>query len=368
MTHDPTPPPPPASDFAAASADAHRRGALARIIRSPWTFQIVLVSVLLGLAAWQVDFSDVGHTFRDADYHWVPLALAVYVASRVVHTWEWQMTLTKVGRAPFGGMFGAILIGTLVNAVVPASAGDVAKVQIIANRYGLPRSGLIAGRGAESVVDAIIMVMFIAVSFTLPGTGFASQNVLALMAIGATSAFVGVFFASRRLPREFPHWRVFRVLPRRAYAALDDIWPRLHDGFELIRQPRLLVLSIVLNLFGWFVDISILWAYGQAFHVDIPFAAYLSVTVAVAIITTFPITFGNVGTFEFALLKVLALYSVSSDTALAYAVGTHVFSTVFNIALGLIAMMVMRVGPREVFSFRSKKPIDDPIPRPIEVR
>ena len=188
------------------------------------------------------------------------------------------------------------------------------------------------------------------------------------MALAATAAFAGVFLASRMLPRDFPHWRVFNVLPRRAYNALDHIWPRMHDGFELVRQPRLLVLAIILNLFGWFVDITILWAYGQAFHVDIPFAAYLSVTVAVAIITTFPITFGNVGTFEFALLKVLALYSVSSDTALAYAVGTHVFSTVFNIGLGIIAMLAMRVGPGEVFSFRAKRPDDALTPRPIEVQ
>jgi uncharacterized protein (TIRG00374 family) len=142
----------------------------------------------------------------------------------------------------------------------------------------------------------------------------------------------------------------------------------LHDGFELVRQPRLLVLAVLLNLFGWFVDITILWTYGQAFHVNIPFAAYLAVTVAVAIITTFPITFGNVGTYEFALLRVLALYSVSPDTALAYAVGTHAFSTVFNVGLGLIAMLAMRIGPREVFSFRGKPSAPAVATRPIQMR
>jgi uncharacterized protein (TIRG00374 family) len=365
----PDPPPPHDADPGPAPATSQPRRSLpARVIRSPWTFQLLLVGAIAALVIWRVDLGEVGRTFRSADYHWVPLALAIYVVSRVVHTWEWQMTLTKVGRAPFGGMFGAILIGTLVNAVVPASAGDVAKVQIVAHPYGLSRPGLIAGRGAESVGDAVIMVMFIAVSFTLPGTGFASTNTLILMALGATAAFAGVFVGSRMLPREFPHWRVFRALPQRAYDALCEIWPRLHDGFELVRQPRLLVLAVLLNLFGWFVDISILWTYGQAFHVNIPFAAYLSVTVAVAIITTFPITFGNVGTFEFALLKVLALYSVSSDTALAYAVGTHVFSTVFNIGLGLIAMLAMRVSPQEVFSFSAKQKDEPAAIGPIQVR
>lgn len=368
MTAADPPPPQDADAGPTAAATPVRHGFAGRVIRNPWAWQIVVGAGLLGLAAWQVDLGDVGHTFRDADYHWVPLALAVYVASRVVHTWEWQMTLTKVGRAPFGGMFGAILIGTLVNAVVPASAGDVAKVQIVANRYGLPRAGLVAGRGAESVVDAVIMVLFIGVSLTLPGTGFASTNTLILLTLAAVAAFAGVFLASRMLPREFPHWRAFRLLPRRAYDAVAATWPKVHDGFELVRQPRLLALAVLLNLFGWGVDIAILWTYGQAFHVNIPLAAYVSVTVAVAIITTFPITFGNVGTFEFALLKVLALYSVAGDTALAYAVGVHVFSTVFNIGLGLIAMGAMRVSPHEVFSFRSRKPEDTLPARPIQVQ
>ncbi len=324
------------------------------MLRNPWTFQIVIATVLLAVAIWQIDVGEVAATFRHANYAWVAFGVVVYVMSRIVHTWEWQMTLTKVGRAPFGGLFGALLIGTLVNAVIPAAAGDVAKVQIVANRYGLSRSGLIAGRGAESLVNAAIMVLFIGVSFTLPGAGFGSKRLLVLLAIGTCLAFAAISVLSHVLPREFPAWRIFNPLPRRAYNAVEHLWPRMHDGFELVRQPRLLALAVVLNVFGWLVDIGILWSYGQAFGLDVPFSAYIAVTVAVAIITTFPITFGNVGTYELALLRVLALYGVADDRALAYAVGTHVFSTVFNIGLGMIAMLAMRISPNELFSLHSK--------------
>jgi len=269
-----------------------------------------------------------------------------------VHTWEWQLTLTKVGRAPFGGLFGALLIGSLVNAVVPAAAGDVARMQIIANRYGLSRAGLITGRGAEAVVNAMTMVIFILVSLALPQTGFASRRVVFLLTVGAFGGFLAATLLSNGLPREMPRWRPLNRLPRRTRAVLEHAWPRVYDGLELIRRPRLLVTAILLNLFGWFIDLAMLWSYGQAFNLDVPWGAYLSVTVAVAIITTFPITFGNVGTFEFALLRVLSLYGVASDRALAFAVGTHVFNTVFVIAVGLVAMRVMGIRPGEIFSLR----------------
>lgn len=340
------------------------RSRLFRAVRSPWTFQIAIAAILIALVVWQVDLRDLGHSFRHAEYGWLAVALAIYLVARVVHTWEWQMTLTKVGHAPFGGLLGALLIGSLVNAVVPASAGDVAKVQIIANRYGLSRTGLITGRGAEAVVNAMIMIIFILVSLALPQTGFAAHRVLILLAVGMFFAFIASALLSNLLPRAVPRWRVLQRLPRRPRSALEHVWPRFYDGLELVRSPRLLAAAILLNLFGWMVDLAILWSYGQAFSLHVPWGAYLSVTVAVAIITTFPITFGNVGTFEFALLRVLSLYSVASDRALAFAVGTHLFSTVFTIVLGLGAMWIMGIRPGEIFGFRKESDAAAPKPPP----
>lgn len=341
---------------------ARPRGPLARIIRSPWTFQVALAAVLLGLAAWQVDLGDLLHVFHHAAYGWLAIALAVYFTSSLIHTVEWRITLTKVGHAPFSGLFGAMLIGTLVNAVIPASAGDVAKVQIIANRYGLSRTGLITGRGAESIVNALIMVMFIAISFALPAAHVASGTVLALMAGAALVVFVAAAVGSNLLPEQAPAWPWLSVLPSPAYNAISKQWPRFYAGLEVIRQPRLLLLAVGLNVFGWLVDLSIVWGYGQAFHLDVSIGAYLSVTVAVAIITVFPITFGNVGTFEFALLRVLALWGVPAEQALAFAVGMHVVSTVFNIGIGLVAMWLMGIRPGELLRLGSNAKKDTAAP------
>lgn len=330
-----------------------RRGSIGRIARSPWTFQIVIAAVLLALAAWQVDGGDLLHAFNHAAYGWLVVALAIYFLSRAVHTIEWQITLTKVGRAPFLGLFGATLIGTLVNAVIPASAGEAVKIQIVANRYGLSRTGVITGRGAESLVNALIMVMFIAISFTLPAAGVASGSVLLLIAGGAIAAFTFAAVSSNLMPAQYPDWRVFRLLPSRLQAPIRKRWPRFYEGLELIRNPRLLLIAFILNIFGWLVDLAIIWSYGQAFQLDVSIGAYLSVTVAVAIITVFPITFGNIGTFEFALLHVLRLYGVSGEQALAFAVGMHLVSTVVNIGLGLIAMGLMGIRPGELLRLDS---------------
>lgn len=328
------------------------KGRLRRIATNRWLIQILIVGLLLGVAAWQLDFKELGRAFAEAEYGWLFFALAVYTGSRAVHAWEWQITLTKVGRAPFFGLFGATLIGTLVNAVVPAAAGDVVKIQIVANRYGLPRGGLIAGRGAEAVVNALIMVVFIIVSFSLPGAGFESRNVLWLLAAGTILVFAAAVFVSHRLPEAAPQWSALAPLPRRLRGGIESHWPRFREGLEVMRRPKLLALGIALNLIGWGIDILIFWAFGRAFNLQLPLAAFVSVTVVVAIITTFPITFGNVGTYELALLSALSLYDIPAHDALAFAVGCHLFSTVFNVGLGAIAMWCMGMQPGDVFRLR----------------
>jgi uncharacterized protein (TIRG00374 family) len=312
-----------------------------------------LVVGLAALAAWQVDLGEVGHSFATADFRWLAVAFAIYLLSRALHAVEWQITLAKVGHAPLPGLFGALLVGTLVNAVVPAGAGDLVKIQLVANRYGLSRAGLIGGRGAEAIINAVIMVIAIMLALALPGAGTHRAALIALAAITAVG-FAFSVLVSRRLPTVLPGRFVFRPLPRRFRASLEEHWPRFHEGLEVMRNSKLLLIALALNVVGWGADVAISWAFGEAFGLHLGFGAFLAVTSATAVVTTFPITFGNAGTYEVALVGALALYGVSAHDALAYALGTHLLSTGFNIGLGLGAMAFMGVRPGDIVRMRAR--------------
>ena len=62
---------------------------------------------------------------------------------------------------------------------------------------------------------------------------------------------------------------------------------------------------------------------------------------------------------EVVVLEGYAGFSVvrlGTDRALAYAVGSHVFVTVFNVGLGLAAMALMRIRPRDIFGIHRPAP------------
>lgn len=334
-----------------SAGGARPPGVIAGALRNPWLAWILAAVILGSLAFWRLNPRDLAGAFGHVEYQWLAAVLLLYIAARIIAAWEWRVLLTKVGHAPIAGLFGAMLIGTFVNAVLPANLGDVAKIQIAANRYSLPRAGLVAGRGSEAVVNAMMFVLFALFSITVIRGGIASENqrLLLLITLVCVALCIAAVVASRTVPKTLPRWQMMQRLPRPVHNVLAHQWPRFHDGFEVIRRPRLLSLLLVVNLLGWGIDLVINWSYGNAFNLDLPFAGYLSVTLVLAIITTIPITFGSIGTWEFGVIGVLSLYGVPPERALAYAVGTHVVITSFNIGVGLLAMGVMGVQLQEVF-------------------
>ena len=317
-----------------------------------WLIQAAFGAALLGFALWWVDLGDVGRTFSRAHYQWVLLAIAIYALTRVVHTVHWQVYLVKVGRVPFLQLLGAFVIGNFMNSVLPARAGDVATIQLVANRYGLSRAGMIAASGVETVLDALVLVMMMLAAVALLNVSFVSAVVLWMLVALAAAAGVAAVVSSRLIPPAMPRWRWLEIVPDRARGVLRDAWPRLRDGLEAVRNERILVLVLALTVVGYGMEVLTFWAFGGAFSLGLPLRTYVSVTVAVSFVRTFPVTFQNIGTYEVVLLGLLKREGVTSSDAFAYAVATRILVSASITIMGLFAMWLMAVRPRDVFALR----------------
>lgn len=322
---------------------------LHRVRRVPgWLIQAASGAALLGFALWWVDLGAVARSLGRAHYQWALLAITIYALTRVVHTIHWQVYLVKVGRVPFAQLLGAFVIGNFVNSVLPARAGDVATIQLIANRYGLSRAGMIAASGVETVLDALVLVMMMLVALALLDSSSVSAVVLWALVALAAAAFFAAIVSSRLIPPTMPPWRSLGLLPERARGVLGDAWPRLRDGLEAVRNEHVLALALALTVVGYGIEVLTFWAFGRAFALGLPLSAYVSVTVAVSLVRTFQ----NIGTYEIALIALLRREGVTGGDAFAYAVATRVLVSTFITVMGLVAMWLMAVRPRDVLTLR----------------
>jgi uncharacterized protein (TIRG00374 family) len=333
---------------------------LLRLLKSPWTFQLAATAAFMALAVWRVDLERVAEPLGRANYGWAVLALAVSTSTKVIDTMRWRVYLARVGEVPLLGLFGAFVIGNLGNNVLPFRAGDIAKIQIVANRYGLSRAGLASSVFVvESVMDGMTFLVLLLVGLALLDVGFVPAALLWSLAVSAGGGFLATVLASRLFPRQLPRWRVLRVMPARLREGLEESWPKFLDGLETMRRPCLLGKAVFLNFAGWLSQVLMFWVFGLAFGLDIPFGSYVVIMIAANLVAAFPITFQNIGTYEVVLLEILVVWGIAREEAFAYAVATHMLTNLWVVVVGLLALWLMRVRPREVFAVRTSATEDE---------
>src|SRR2546423_7046401 len=133
------------------------RVAMSRLL-TPRTFlRTVLSLALLGFLLWRIDLDQAAEALRDADYVYVLPALALFGCAKLLVAQRWRLMMAKFTIVPpLPALFGVLLVSNLANNVVPARIGDVIRIQVPAQRYGLSRARLAATVFAtESLLDGI---------------------------------------------------------------------------------------------------------------------------------------------------------------------------------------------------------------------
>jgi uncharacterized protein (TIRG00374 family) len=341
--------------------------ALRWLARRSWAFQIVATGLFLALLVWRVDVPSVVEPLGRAHYGWAGLALLVAMAVRVIDTARWRVYLRKLGRPPLLGLLGAFLIGNLGNNLLPARAGDIARIQIVANRYGLPRAGLASATFiVEAMMDGVTFLVLLVIGLAVLEIDFVPVPLLAFLAVAAGGGLVAVTLASHLLPRQLGDWRPLRWLPGPVRRSVAEAWPRFLDGLETMRNPRLFAQAVGLNFLGWLTHVLMFWCFGLSLGLDLDFGNYVVIMVAANLVVAFPITFQSIGTYQLAMTELLAAWGVEREAAFAFSVASHAFVNVWTIVTGVLALWLMQVRPRDVFSLRG--PVEERAQTPAEER
>lgn len=323
-----------------------------RVLRSPWTIQFLATAPFIAFIVWRVDLTEGVRALLDGHYGWALLALAIYFATRVVDTVRWRLYLAKVGKVPLLPLLGSFLIGNFGNNVLPFRAGDVVKIQLIANRYGLSRAGMASTVFVvEGVLDGVTFLLLLLIGLALLDLSWVPAPLFWSLAASAGLGFLATVAASRYLPRT-PPTRLLRLLPERLRSAFSDAWPRFLDGMETMRSPRMLGAATVLNFASWSLQVFMFWTFALAFGLDLPFVSYVVVMIAANLVAVTAITFQNIGTYEVVVLEIMVAMGIVREEGFAYAVSTHLITNLWVVILGIAALLLMRVRPRDILTVK----------------
>jgi uncharacterized membrane protein YbhN (UPF0104 family) len=291
-----------------------------------------------------VFFHDAGVFFRhlaDVEFGALGIALLFQVLRLVARTRAWRNIVAAAypdTRVRWRSVLGAYLAGVGLNAITPARGGDVLKLYLLKHRVeGSTYPTLAATLVVETLFDACIGIALLlwAVSLgvlpnihslpDLPNIDLrpAYEHPLALE-IGAL--VVGILIGLLLV------WATARV--RR-------FWERVRQGFAILQEPAEYGRGVVTwQLFSWVCRLTAVYFMLRAFHLPATVHNALLVQIAQSLSTLLPITPGGAGT-EQGLLLYLFRGKAARSSLLSFSVGMHIAIVAMNVALGVLAVVLM---------------------------
>jgi glycosyltransferase 2 family protein len=309
---------------------------------------VACTAALLVLFLRNANLAEVSSQIWSADPWLLLLATGVTLVTYLVRSWRWRTMLRPIGEAPLGMAFRATVIGFAANFLLPARAGEVLRPYLLARRAGLSATSSFATILLERLLDLLtVLLLFGAFVFLFdPGVTAADPGVYRAIQAGgvlaAASALTGlaVFFVLAGHPERLGQLvlKAERVLPSRLAATVAHLARTFAAGLAVMRQPRHLVIALLLSLPLWLSIAAATWTVARAFHITMPFTgSFLLIallTVGVAVPTP-----GAVGGFHYAFrLGATTFFGATSEQAVGAAIILHAVTFVPVTLLGVVFM------------------------------
>jgi uncharacterized protein (TIRG00374 family) len=283
------------------------------------------------------------------------MTLAALLATGVfpLRAIRWRPILDPVAPGvPYAKLWRATAIGMMINNVVPARVGEIARAfALTRSAPEVPFAASLASLVVDRLLDAILLfgLMFVAMlSPAFPqGAQISGRPVASYAIFGVTVTLIGlaglylfILFPARVLAI----WDALtRRLPPRFASKGRELLVSLSRGLSVLHSPRRFAIVLWWTLAHWLLNALAFWVGFRAAGMDLPFSAALFLQGIIAIGVAVPQAPGFFGVFEhFARIGLVGIYGVPADAAVSWAIGYHLLSYVPITLIG--AWYFLRAG------------------------
>lgn len=317
----------------------------------------VLSAVLIYWTLHGISPSEVGHRLSHAD----PLLFlaATFCATLIfaLRARRWETILEPVaGKLPLGALWRATAIGMMVNNVVPARAGEIARAYALTRETPVPFATSLASLAVDRLFDALVLLLLAALALldpVLSSSETLAGRPLSEFAVGA-STVVFILLAGLYALVFFPNQllRLFELFARRVSPTIEERGRRVLqtfvEGLSVLRSPGRFAAVLGWTLAHWLVNALGFWLAFKAVGITAPFSAALFLQAFIALGTAVPALPGFFGVFEYMSVQGLAVYGVGQEQAATWAIGYHLFSFIPITLIGAYYFTRLGVALRDL--------------------
>ncbi|HVF40194.1 MAG TPA: lysylphosphatidylglycerol synthase transmembrane domain-containing protein [Gemmatimonadaceae bacterium] len=305
---------------------------------------IALSAILLWWTLRDVSLGTVWDTLSQSS---LPLFLASAACATLIfplRARRWRTILEPVApRQPFGPLWRSTAIGMMVNNLVPARAGEIARAYVLSRETPVPFATAIASLAVDRLFDMLVLLLLAVFAFfdpafprdaTIAGQtlgGIAQGSIIVVLLI--VLALYGLAFFPAALIR------AFELFARRVSPGIEErgksVLTRFSEGLSVLKDPGRFVAVLGWTIAHWLLNALAFWLGFLAVGIELSFTAALFLQTLIAVGVALPSAPGFFGFFEKLATVGLGIYGIGATEATSWAIGFHILSFIPITVIGL---------------------------------
>src|SRR5262245_10296784 len=240
------------------------------------------------------------------------------------------------------------MIGYMANNVLPFRAGEVARVYVVAHRWGHGFWTTVGTVVVERVLDGMTVVLLVGLSVLLiPVPAYLQWGALVMLVVNLVgiAGVAGMAWRPRTM-HAIARW-IFRHWPR-VQSRVTLVFDRFVQGVDGVRTPGHLLPLLGWSVVSWFLPAFAAWTVMRAMHLSLSWLAPWVVLAFVGVSVSLPSAPGFIGVFHAAAAVALSIFAVPRAEAVGYTIILHAVQFVPVTLVGWLFLLREHVSLTEV--------------------
>ena len=294
---------------------------------------ISLIAVVIVVKS--VDVQEIWSNLSKVSLGTIMSLFALYLLSMGIRAWRWGTIIKQRKQVAFGQVFRGLVYGYMLNQLLPAKMGELARAEYLVRTEKSSRSYILGTIAMERLFDLLVIFLFFVASVIFSAS-LMKQFKSNLFQVGLFLLIASLaVFAVYNL-RWFK--RPAQLLPKKPREFVYRVIDNMADSFKVLRDSMLSAKALIMTLMIWALTCISLYIIASELSIMIPSYAYLFLVSAGTFGMVIPSTSANIGVYHAITMGALMLFMVPKEQALSFAIVAHAFDFFPAILLGSILL------------------------------
>jgi uncharacterized protein (TIRG00374 family) len=326
----------------------------------------------LYLAFRNVPLSDLVRYLAAINYWWLAPAIVLIVLTFVLRVIRWQIILRSSQAIPFWQAFHPLMIGFMMNCILPGRLGEIARPVLLKNQSQIPMTTGLATVVAERLFDIVLLIALFGAVFSAIaekpdlqvqfGDYILSSKTLQTIAAGlirlslalllimvliiipfVRNTLTRLLLAFSNLPI-FTKTKIQPIITKISKAGIQ-IMENFSQGLALVVQPWRLTSCIILTVMIWVLTVLIYFTISLGCPgIELTMWQWTTVMVIVCFFIALPSVPGFWGLWEAGGVFGLSLFGIGTKEAVGFTLVSHSIQLFPVILIGLLSTFITSVN------------------------